>query len=93
MPGVGAAAAFRGVEFEQFSAFRRRDGGMGDNLAEARAEGLMLGIGQMFLLAEEQHFVFHQRRVELCEGVGIESGREANIADLRADIARHAAKV
>ena len=53
----------------------------------------MLGIGQVCLLAEEQHFVFDQRRVELGEGVGIQVGGKANVADLRADIARHAAKI
>ena len=64
---------------------------MGDNFAKTRAEGLMLGIGKMTLLAEEQHFVFDQRRVELGEGLGIQLGGKTDIADLRADVARHAA--
>ena len=91
VPGVGAAAAFGGVEFEQFGAFRRRDRRVGDNFAKTRAEGLMFGIGKMTLLAEEQHFVFDQRRVELGEGLGIQLGGKTDIADLRADVARHAA--
>ena len=93
VPRVGSAAAFGGVKFEQFGAFRGRYRRVGNNLAEARAESLMFGIGQVTLLAEEQHFVFDQRRVELGEGVGIKTCGEANVADLRADVARYAAYV
>ncbi len=66
---------------------------MRDELAQEAAEGLLLGVGELVLAAEEDHLVPEQCLADRLDGGGLEAAREAHAQHLGADPAGDGADV
>jgi hypothetical protein len=60
---------------------------VGDGSAEAGGEGLLLGIVEVVLIAEEDHLVAQQRCSDLSDGGGVELAGQSYAVDAGADAA------
>ncbi|MNV88166.1 hypothetical protein D3C71_1823490 [compost metagenome] len=63
---------------------------MGHRAAEARAEGLVLGVVEVRLAAEEQHLVRDQRGVQIVDGGLRQLRRQLDVLHFAADVAGNA---
>ncbi len=84
VPVVGAHA-LGGVQLEDVAAVRAGDGGVADRVAQQAGEGLVLGVVQVLLAAEEQHLVLVQGGLDRGDGLGGQLAAEADVVDDRAD--------
>ena len=66
---------------------------MGHHIAKARREALLLGVIEMALVAEKNHFVFRQGGLYRRDGRAGQVAREADIMNLRADTAGKRANI
>ena len=60
---------------------------MGNDIAEPRRKAFLLGIIEMVLVAEKDHLIFRQRRLDCSNGCLGQIAGEPDIADLGADTA------
>ncbi len=82
--------AFAAVELEQVARpFGYRHRRVRDGIAEQGSEILMLPVGQMLLVAEEQHLVPHERRLDGLHRRGGQVARQLDAVHDRADRAGH----
>jgi hypothetical protein len=66
---------------------------MGNDIAEPCRKTFLLGIIKMILVAEKDHFVFRQRRLDCGNGGLGQVAGEPDVADLGADTAGQRANI